>query len=117
MVDGEQTFRRRIVSYISTCKGSDTKRPFFASYQLKKVSSCVFISSNMKAVIVVVLCALVALSQAGLIYPGYGNGGYGGRLGGFGGIGGYGGHGGGRGGYDGFGGYGGGYPHFKGYYD
>lgn len=25
MVDGEQTFRRRIVSYISTCKGSDTK--------------------------------------------------------------------------------------------
>lgn len=82
-----------------------------------------FSSSKMKAVIVVVLCALVALSHAGLIYPGYGYGGYGGRLGGFGGnggiggIGGYGGLGGGRGGYDGFGGYGGGYPHYKGYYD
>ncbi|PVD20941.1 hypothetical protein C0Q70_19104 [Pomacea canaliculata] len=51
----------------------------------------------MKAVVVVLLCALVAVSEAGFISPGYGFGGYGygiGGIGGFGGLGGLGGFGG-----------------------
>ncbi|XP_025116223.1 keratin, type II cytoskeletal 3-like [Pomacea canaliculata] len=49
---------------------------------------------KMKAVVVVLLCALVAVSQAGFISPGYGFGGYGYGIGGFGGLGGLGGFGG-----------------------